>query len=246
MNGQTITSKTSEFKNQLIRIGDCRHVGFSEQHASDVYELIHKRFFVSPGSCMSFAVLDAKLGVLATFHGDDKMEEDSGSVGLIGEVVGLGDRIKEEQMHTGNKEHSLNSHDPVDHVCEPRPNTVTTAEPPFKVFSKSVSKTDIESRLSFPTHFLHNFPVPEGSNLIEFQVIDTRGKLWKFKLSFRSGSGAYRKPVITGEWLSFVKDKGVQVGDTVTIFKQNNGTNECQYSISVTRRVFNVLATLPA
>ncbi|MBF6271778.1 B3 domain-containing protein, partial [Nocardia farcinica] len=59
---------------------------------------------------------------------------------------------------------------------------------------------------------------------IEFQVIDTRGKLWKFKLSFRSGSGAYRKPVITGEWLSFVKDKGVQVGDTVTIFKQNNGT----------------------
>lgn len=44
-------------------------------------------------------------------------------MGLIGEVVGLGDRIQEEQMHTGNKEHSLNSHDPVDHGCEPRPNT---------------------------------------------------------------------------------------------------------------------------
>ncbi|KAJ6971077.1 hypothetical protein NC653_035375 [Populus alba x Populus x berolinensis] len=66
---------------------------------------------------------DSQNSTLATFHGDDKMEEDSGSVGLIGEVVGLGDRIKEEQMHTGNKEHSLNSHDPVDHVCEPRPNT---------------------------------------------------------------------------------------------------------------------------
>jgi len=58
----------------------------------------------------------------ATSHGDDKMEEDSGSMGLIGEVVGLGDRIQEEQMHTGNKEHSLNSHDPVNHVCERRPN----------------------------------------------------------------------------------------------------------------------------
>ena len=42
-----------------------------------------------------------------------------------------------------------------------------------------------------------------------------------------------------------MRDKGVQVGDTVTIFQQNNGTNECQYSISVSRKVFNVLATLP-
>jgi hypothetical protein len=50
------------------------------------------------------------------------MEEDSGSMGLIGEVVGFDDRIQEEQMHTGNKEHSLNSLDPVNHVREPRRN----------------------------------------------------------------------------------------------------------------------------
>jgi len=56
-------------------------------------------------------------------------------MGLIGDVVGFDDRIQEEQMHTGNKEHSLNSPDPVNHVrepprlnignvfnCEPRPN----------------------------------------------------------------------------------------------------------------------------
>jgi len=43
-----------------------------------------------------------------------------------------------------------------------------------------------------------------------------------------------------------VKDKGVKVGDTVTISQQNNGTNEGQYSISVSRKLFNVLATLPA
>jgi hypothetical protein len=50
------------------------------------------------------------------------MEEDSGSMGLIGEVVGFDDRIQEEQMHTGNKEHSLNSLNPVNHVREPRHN----------------------------------------------------------------------------------------------------------------------------
>lgn len=185
---------------------------------------------------------DSQNSTLATFHGDDKMEEDSGSMGLIGEVVGLGDRIQEEQMHTGNKEHSLNSHDPVDHGCEPRPNTVTTAEPPFKIFSKSLSRNDLENRLSIPASCLHFFRVPEGSNQIEFQAIDTLGKPWSFKLSLRSGG--YPKPVITGEWLSFVREKGVKVGDTVTIFQQNNGTNEGQYSISVSRRIFNVLANL--
>jgi hypothetical protein len=86
--------------------------------------------------------------------------------------------------------------------------------------------------------------VPEGSNQIKFQAIDTLGKPWSFKLSLRAGG--YPKPVITGEWLRFVMDKGVQVGDTVTIFQQNNGTNEGQYSISVSRKLFNVLATLPA
>ncbi|KAL9375778.1 hypothetical protein Peur_032657 [Populus x canadensis] len=182
---------------------------------------------------------DSQNSTPATFHGDDKMEEDSGSMGLLGEVVGVGDRIQEEQMHTGNKEPSLNSHDPVNHV-----NTVTTAEPPFKIFSKSLSRTDLENRLSIPVSCLHFFRVPEGSNQIEFQAIDTLGKPWSFKLSLRSG--VYPKPVITGEWLSFVRDKGVKVGDTVTIFQQNNGTNEGQYSISVSRKIFNVLATLPA
>ncbi|XP_034924380.1 uncharacterized protein [Populus alba] len=190
----------------------------------------------------------------ATFRGDDKMEEDSGSMILIGEVVGLGDRIPEEQMHTGNKEHSLNSHDPVNHVCEPRPNIDTTAEPSIKepsikepstkVISKSLSRTDIEERLSVPASCLRFFPMPEGVREIEFQAIDTLGKLWNFKLSCRAGG--HPKPVITGQWLSFVKDKGVKVGDNVTISHQNNGTNEGQYSISVSRKVFNVLATLPA
>ncbi|XP_011000152.1 PREDICTED: uncharacterized protein LOC105107804 isoform X1 [Populus euphratica] len=192
---------------------------------------------------------DSQNSTLATFHGDDKMEEDSGSMGLIGEGVGFDDRIQEEQMHTGNKEHSLNSLDPVNHVREPRPNMDTTAEPSIKepstkAISKSLSRTDIEERLSVPASCLHLFPMPEGVREIEFQAIDTLGKQWNFKLSCRSEG--HPKPVITGQWLSFVKDKGVKVGDTVTISQQNNGTNEVQYSISVSRKLFNVLATLPA
>jgi hypothetical protein len=107
-----------------------------------------------------------------------------------------------------------------------------------------LSRTDVEERLSVPASFLHLFPNHEGGREIEFQAIDTLGKLWTFKLSCRSKGSP--KPVITGQWLSFVKDKGVKVGDTVTIYQQNNGTNEGQYSISVSRKLFNVLATLPA
>jgi len=114
---------------------------------------------------------------------------------------------------------------------------------PIKIFSKSLSRSDIKNRLSVPASCLHFFRVPGGSNQIKFQAIDTLSKPWSFKPSLRSGG--YPKPVITGEWHSFVRDKGVQVGDTVTIFQQNNGTNEGQYSISVSRKVFNVLATLP-
>nr|TKR74977.1 hypothetical protein D5086_0000289940 [Populus alba] len=222
MNGKIITSKTSELENQQIRIGD---------------------------------MSDSQNSTLATFHGDDKMEQDSGSMGLIGEVVGFDDRIQEEQMHTGNTEHSLNRIDPVNHGREPRPNIDTTAEPSTKepstkepltkepstkVISKSLSRTDIEERLSVPASFLHFFPKHEGAREIEFQAIDTLGKLWTFKLSCRSEG--HPKPVITGQWLSFVKDKGVKVGDTVTISHQSEG----QYSISVSRKLFNVLATLPA
>uniref|UniRef100_A0A2K1ZFX4 TF-B3 domain-containing protein n=1 Tax=Populus trichocarpa TaxID=3694 RepID=A0A2K1ZFX4_POPTR len=116
------------------------------------------------------------------------MEEDSESaVGLGGEVVEIDDGLHEEQMNTENKEHNLNNHDPGHN------------RKPTKLFSKSLSRTDIEVRLSAPTRCLRFFPELEGKSAIESQAIDALGKQWSFKLSVGRG-GIHHKPVITGQW----------------------------------------------
>ncbi|KAL9401836.1 hypothetical protein Peur_005685 [Populus x canadensis] len=58
---------------------------------------------------------------------------------------------------------------------------------PTKLFSKSLSRTDIEVRLSAPTRCLRFFPELEGKSAIESQAIDALGKQWSFKLSRDSG-----------------------------------------------------------
>ncbi|KAG6765857.1 hypothetical protein POTOM_029915 [Populus tomentosa] len=90
---------------------------------------------------------------------------------------------------------------------------MSTNVKPTKLFSKSLSRTDIEDRLSAPTRCLRFFPELEGKSAIESQAIDGLGKQWSLKLSVGKG-GIPRKPVITGH-------------------------------ITVSRKVFNVLAHLP-
>ena len=69
----------------------------------------------------------------------------------------------------------------------------------YQALLESLSRTDIEVRLSAPTRCLRFFPELEGKSAIESQAIDALGKQWSFKLSVGRG-GIHHKPVITGQW----------------------------------------------
>ncbi|CAK7324635.1 unnamed protein product [Dovyalis caffra] len=60
----------------------------------------------------------------------------------------------------------------------------------------------IKRRLAYPNQNLEAIPIPSGQN--------ATGKVWNFKLSVRA-RGRHRKPVIIGEWLLYVRKKGLVV-----------------------------------
>ncbi|KAG6754585.1 hypothetical protein POTOM_040379 [Populus tomentosa] len=112
-----------------------------------------------------------------------------------------------------------------------------------ELMNKIITRTDLENRLAYPTHSLRAFPVllSEGQTSICFDARDTLGKVWNLKLSTRT-QGQYQKPVITGEWLSLVQEKGLGVGDRIVLTREVDEDGEVSYEIRTERKIFNVWA----
>ncbi|XVF58046.1 hypothetical protein PTKIN_Ptkin07bG0031100 [Pterospermum kingtungense] len=115
------------------------------------------------------------------------------------------------------------------------------------MFSKLLTRTDISERLAIPTQSLPLFPpFEDGGTEIELEVWDddddeNNGKmLWKFICSIRS-TGKYPKPVFSKGWLSFVKAKGLSVGDEVRLYKTQNRTKLFGNVVSLVRYTIEVV-----
>jgi hypothetical protein len=111
------------------------------------------------------------------------------------------------------------------------------------IMEKKLSQTDIEYRLAFPTSSLWAFPMPEGETAVYFEATDTLENEWNFRLSIRGENDRYTKPVITGDWLQFVRDKGLKVGDKLFLTREE-GVNGVRYSIRAERKIFKVWANV--
>ncbi|KAL9353770.1 hypothetical protein Peur_051740 [Populus x canadensis] len=111
------------------------------------------------------------------------------------------------------------------------------------LMEKKLSQTDIEYRLAFPTSSLRAFPMPEGETAVYFEATDTLENEWNFRLSIRGENDRYTKPVITGDWLQFVRDKGLKVGDKISLTREE-GVNGVRYSIRAERKIFKVWANV--
>ncbi|KAK9200105.1 hypothetical protein WN944_015301 [Citrus x changshan-huyou] len=81
-----------------------------------------------------------------------------------------------------------------------------------------------------------------GEQSREFVAVDAddEGQCWRLHLSIRSNG--YRKPVISGGWMKFVRDKNVQIGDAVWFSKeyyydQATATQMMRYRVRVTREI---------
>ncbi|EOX98129.1 Uncharacterized protein TCM_006964 [Theobroma cacao] len=109
----------------------------------------------------------------------------------------------------------------------------------MKLFSKLLTQTDIEKRLSVPTHILHLFPFLDGDRFADLQVKDSSGGLWTFRCIYRDG--IYAKPVFSKGWLEFVYAKNLQIDDEVAFHKDKDIEAAVPYRIEVKRKLMRLM-----
>ncbi|KAL9348486.1 hypothetical protein Peur_059852 [Populus x canadensis] len=103
------------------------------------------------------------------------------------------------------------------------------------IFSKSLTKTDIEKRLSFPTKCLRSLPCFGRGHAVDFHVMDECGQVWTFRCTIRKKNNP--KPVISKDWSKFVSSKDLAVGDKITFSKLENKVGCAFYKIEVKKPV---------
>ncbi|KAF9671129.1 hypothetical protein SADUNF_Sadunf12G0015400 [Salix dunnii] len=80
-------------------------------------------------------------------------------------------------------------------------------------FTKLLTNTDVQKRLSLPTKFFKSLPSFNGSHAQDLHAVDESGFVWTFKCSTRKKG--HPKPVLSKGWLAFVRNKKLKVGDTI-------------------------------
>ncbi|KAF9667357.1 hypothetical protein SADUNF_Sadunf15G0014700 [Salix dunnii] len=105
-------------------------------------------------------------------------------------------------------------------------------------FSKMITKTDTEKRLSVPIKFLESLPPFRGGHAVEFQAKDENAEVWTFQCSTRK-KGRYKKPVLSKGWLAFASRKKLKVGDRIEFYRvRNQSTSESPcYGVRVEREI---------
>ncbi|KAF9690235.1 hypothetical protein SADUNF_Sadunf01G0174400 [Salix dunnii] len=78
--------------------------------------------------------------------------------------------------------------------------------------TKKLNSTDVERRLLLPENCLQDLRSDLESNL---KFKDEEGQVWTFRC--RASSGGRSKPAFYGDWFTFVRVKGLRVGDVVVI-----------------------------
>ncbi|KAF9690262.1 hypothetical protein SADUNF_Sadunf01G0177300 [Salix dunnii] len=104
-------------------------------------------------------------------------------------------------------------------------------------FTKLLCPVDTTHRLAIPPANLGDFEFPMGQHAINIEAVDTTEQQWIFRLSIRRNNNP--KPVLTGQWIRFVKEKGLRVGDRIVFSRQQIEGDGVQYKIRAERRIFN-------
>uniref|UniRef100_A0A7C9CQZ9 TF-B3 domain-containing protein n=1 Tax=Opuntia streptacantha TaxID=393608 RepID=A0A7C9CQZ9_OPUST len=122
------------------------------------------------------------------------------------------------------------------HVSYTHMHLFTTAHivpkmPRTRIVEKQLTPTDVQQCFCWPSNSLSELPGFNDNHHVEFKVLDTAGKPWTFVCCTRR-TGQHAKPVLRGEWLRFVEEKGLGIGDIVIFY--SNGAFPCpSYEIRV-------------
>ncbi|XVF67658.1 hypothetical protein PTKIN_Ptkin10aG0139100 [Pterospermum kingtungense] len=111
----------------------------------------------------------------------------------------------------------------------------------MELFSKLLTQTDIQRRLSVPTHILSLLPnfLDGDHRYTDLQVKDCCGGLWSFRCIWRDG--VYAKPVFSKGWLEFVYAKNLKIYDKVVLYKEKDMEAAVPYRIEVRRKIMRLL-----
>ncbi|KAG5229311.1 hypothetical protein OIU76_018715 [Salix suchowensis] len=107
------------------------------------------------------------------------------------------------------------------------------------LFTKLLSPTDTNHRLTIPMANLGDFYFPSGQHAVNIDATDTTGQRWTFTLSIRKNNHPNPRPVFTGhEWIRFVREKGLRAGDRIVFSRQQAEGDGVQYRIKAEREIF--------
>ncbi|GMJ03639.1 hypothetical protein HRI_004033100 [Hibiscus trionum] len=86
------------------------------------------------------------------------------------------------------------------------------------MFSKLLTRTDIDKRLAIPARIMPSLPGFDGSHAVRIRLLyGTR--MWPFVCTVRR-KGYYKKPVFSGRlWRDFVIRNNLDVGHRITVYK---------------------------
>ncbi|KAK8516631.1 hypothetical protein V6N13_080724 [Hibiscus sabdariffa] len=111
------------------------------------------------------------------------------------------------------------------------------------LFSKKLTRTDIEHRLAVPTIIIRSLPNLNGGHTVEIPLVHGR-KTWTIVYAVRKQK--HKKPEFRGEWKKFVTAESLKVNDRITIYKVQDGRS-FHYRAEVDRSaVSNQDRTIPS
>ncbi|XVE99756.1 hypothetical protein REPUB_Repub03eG0228400 [Reevesia pubescens] len=102
----------------------------------------------------------------------------------------------------------------------------------MEVFSKILTKTDVDKRLAIPTDCLKHFRFDKNKDSESLQVMDENGGIWNLRCYTRRRG--YSKPVLSSGWRQFVTCSGIRAGDRVNFYIDYK--QEVSYRIEVKRK----------
>ncbi|KAB5574433.1 hypothetical protein DKX38_001627 [Salix brachista] len=107
------------------------------------------------------------------------------------------------------------------------------------LFTKVLSPVDTTHRLTIPAPNLGDFEFPTGQHAINIEATDTTEQQWTFRLSIRRNNDPNPRPVFTGQWIRFVREKGLRAGDRIVFSRQQAEGDGVQYRIRAEREIFH-------
>ncbi|XWS62427.1 hypothetical protein CRYUN_Cryun06bG0009800 [Craigia yunnanensis] len=102
----------------------------------------------------------------------------------------------------------------------------------MKLFSKSLTAIDCLKRLSIPKRVITSLPVFHGGHAVELQV---RYETMEWPLVCTIRKKGYKKPVLSKGWRKFVLANNLNVGDELTLHKEEDESGLLHYRVEVKR-----------